>query len=215
MIYDIYYVVVPNMETVEFILEPTGNVLDPLYSYDFDIDGEQEDIAALGSAIRYRFSEAFPMEGVEFDSLQAEDSASSYEDFFSLYGGLFFLGLFLGFLFLLGTALIIYYKQVSEGYEDAGRFSIMQKVGMSHKEVKKSIHSQILLVFFLPLLTAVLHLAFAFPHAAEDPGSTESGERTAYPAFHFGLRYRICHCLCHYLRHHRKTYYKIVESAAD
>ena len=97
MIYDIYYVVVPNMETVEFILEPTGNVLDPLYSYDFDIDGEQEDIAALGSAIRYRFSEAFPREGVEFDSLQAEDSASSYEDFFSLYGGLFFLGLFLGF----------------------------------------------------------------------------------------------------------------------
>lgn len=81
----------------------------------------------------------------------------------NLYGGLFFLGMFLGVLFLLGTALIIYYKQVSEGYEDAKRFSIMQKVGMSHREVKRSIHSQILLVFFLPLLTAVIHLAFAFP----------------------------------------------------
>ena len=81
----------------------------------------------------------------------------------SLYGGLFFLGMFLGVLFLLGTALIIYYKQVSEGYEDAKRFSIMQKVGMSHQEVKRSIHSQILMVFFLPLLTAVIHLAFAFP----------------------------------------------------
>ena len=71
--------------------------------------------------------------------------------------------MFLGVLFLLGTALIIYYKQVSEGYDDARRFSIMQKVGMSHREVKKSIHSQILLVFFLPLLMAVIHLAFAFP----------------------------------------------------
>ena len=81
----------------------------------------------------------------------------------NLYGGLFFLGLFLGVLFLLGTALIIYYKQVSEGYDDARRFTIMQKVGMSHKEVKQSIHSQILLVFFLPLLMAVIHLAFAFP----------------------------------------------------
>ena len=69
----------------------------------------------------------------------------------------------MGILFLLGTALIIYYKQVSEGYEDAKRFTIMQQVGMSHREVKRSIHSQILLVFFLPLLTAVLHLAFAFP----------------------------------------------------
>ena len=92
-----------------------------------------------------------------------EDSATSRQDFMNLYGGLFFLGLFLGVLFLLGTALIIYYKQVSEGYDDARRFSIMQKVGMSHREVKQSIHSQILLVFFLPLLTAVLHLAFAFP----------------------------------------------------
>ena len=215
MIYDIYYVVVPNMETVEFILEPTGNVLDPLYSYDFDIDGEQEDIAALGSAIRYRFSEAFPMEGVEFDSLQAEDSASSYEDFFSLYGGLFFLGLFLGFLFLLGTALIIYYKQVSEGYEDARRFSIMQKVGMSHKEVKKSIHSQILLVFFLPLLTAVLHLAFAFPMLQKILAVLNLVNvqlillSTLGCVIVFAIAYAIIYAIT------AKTYYKIVESAAD
>ena len=58
---------------------------------------------------------------------------------------------------------IIYYKQVSEGYEDAKRFDIMQKVGMSHQEVKRSIHSQVLMVFFLPLLMAIVHLCFAFP----------------------------------------------------
>lgn len=63
----------------------------------------------------------------------------------------------------MATVLIIYYKQVSEGYEDRERFIIMQKVGMSHKEVKRSIHSQILLVFFLPLVTAVIHIIAAYP----------------------------------------------------
>lgn len=155
------------------------------------------------------------MEGVEFDSLQAEDSASSYEDFFSLYGGLFFLGLFLGFLFLLGTALIIYYKQVSEGYEDARRFSIMQKVGMSHKEVKKSIHSQILLVFFLPLLTAVLHLAFAFPMLQKILAVLNLVNvqlillSTLGCVIVFAIAYAIIYAIT------AKTYYKIVESAAD
>ena len=80
-----------------------------------------------------------------------------------LYGGLFFLGAFLGVLFIMATILIIYYKQVSEGYDDKERFAIMQKVGMSHAEVKRSIHSQILTVFFLPLVTAGVHVAFAFP----------------------------------------------------
>ena len=155
------------------------------------------------------------MEGVEFDSLQAEDPASSYEDFFSLYGGLFFLGLFLGFLFLLGTALIIYYKQVSEGYEDARRFSIMQKVGMSHKEVKKSIHSQILLVFFLPLLTAVLHLAFAFPMLQKILAVLNLVNvqlillSTLGCVIVFAIAYAIIYAIT------AKTYYKIVESAAD
>ena len=85
------------------------------------------------------------------------------EEYYGLYGGLLFLGLFLGFLFLVGTAVIIYYKQVSEGYEDKERFEIMQKVGMSKKEVKSSIRRQILMVFFLPLLMAALHITMAFP----------------------------------------------------
>ena len=79
-----------------------------------------------------------------------------------MYGGFFFLGIFLGFLFLMATVLIIYYKQISEGYEDARGFQIMHKVGMSEKEVRSSIKSQILTVFFLPLIMAAVHVAAAF-----------------------------------------------------
>lgn len=85
------------------------------------------------------------------------------DEFMSVYGGMFFLGVYLGLLFLMGMILIIYYKQISEGYEDKKRFEIMQKVGMSYAEVKKSINTQILIVFFLPLLMAGIHIVFAFP----------------------------------------------------
>jgi putative ABC transport system permease protein len=80
-----------------------------------------------------------------------------------MYGTLLFLGILLSIIFIFATALIIYYKQISEGYEDRERFFIMQKVGMSQREVKGTIKSQILLVFFLPLLVAAVHTAFAFP----------------------------------------------------
>ena len=84
-------------------------------------------------------------------------------DFYSMYAGMFFLGIMLGIVFLLGMVLIMYYKQVSEGYEDQDRFEILQKVGMTEKEIRKSIHSQILTVFFMPLIGAGIHTAFAFP----------------------------------------------------
>lgn len=93
----------------------------------------------------------------------ADGRTASEQSFLSTYGGMFFLGLFLGSLFLMGTALIIYYKQVSEGYEDQRRYEIMQKVGLSKQEVRGSIRSQILMVFFLPLLMAMVHIGFAFP----------------------------------------------------
>ena len=85
------------------------------------------------------------------------------EEFYAMYGGFLFLGIFLGLLFLLATVLIIYYKQISEGYEDQRRYQIMQQVGMSRREVGSSIRGQILLVFFLPLLAAGLHILAAFP----------------------------------------------------
>jgi putative ABC transport system permease protein len=85
------------------------------------------------------------------------------EYLYGMYGTLLFLGILLSIIFIFATALIIYYKQISEGYEDRERFFIMQKVGMSQSEVKGAIKSQILLVFFLPLLVAAVHTAFAFP----------------------------------------------------
>lgn len=88
--------------------------------------------------------------------------ALAKSDFITIYGGFLFVGLFLGALFLSATVMIIYYKQLSEGYDDKARFEILQNVGMSFKEIKASIKSQILLVFFLPLLTAMLHICFAF-----------------------------------------------------
>lgn len=92
-----------------------------------------------------------------------ETNAQARESFMGLYGGFFFIGLFLGALFIMATVLIIYYKQISEGYEDKERFEIMQKVGMSHQEVKSSIRSQVLTVFFLPLVVAGIHISVAFP----------------------------------------------------
>lgn len=85
------------------------------------------------------------------------------ESLLSSYAGLFFLGIFLGLTFLVATILIIYYKQISEGLQDAQRFSIMRQVGLTEKEIRSSIHSQVLTVFFLPLITAVIHTMFAFP----------------------------------------------------
>ena len=135
------------------------------------------------------------------------------EDLAGLYGGVFFLGLFMGVVFLLGTALIIYYKQVSEGYEDAKRFKIMQDVGMSHQEVKKSIHSQVLMVFFLPLFTALLHLSFAFPMLQKILGLMNMVNFQLIVSSMAGcvLVFSVCYLLI-YLRTAR-TYYKIVESS--
>ena len=76
---------------------------------------------------------------------------------------MFFLGILLSIVFLFATVLIIYYKQISEGFEDQARFGIMQKVGMTKEDIRRSINAQMLLVFLLPLVTAVVHLAFAFP----------------------------------------------------
>lgn len=87
----------------------------------------------------------------------------SKDEFYSAYGALFFVGIILSVVFMVACVLIIYYKQITEGYEDRARFEIMQKVGMTKKDIKRSINSQMLLVFLLPILVAMLHLAFAFP----------------------------------------------------
>lgn len=87
----------------------------------------------------------------------------SYRNFYYAYGGILFIGLLLGISFAMATVLIIYYKQLNEGYDDRKRFEIMQNVGLSHEEVRRAIHGQILTVFFLPLIVAAVHVTFAFP----------------------------------------------------
>lgn len=101
---------------------------------------------------------AFAARGVEY---QVQLKQSEQEYFYSMYGGILFVGGILGILFILCTVMIIYYKQISEGYEDRERFLIMQKVGLSKEEIKKTIHAQIMLVFFLPLISAIIHAAVA------------------------------------------------------
>lgn len=95
-------------------------------------------------------------------SFWIDNKETASVDYYSLNGGFFFLGVFLGILFIMATVLIIYYKQISEGYEDRERYVIMQKVGMDKSDVKRSINSQILTVFFMPLIVAVIHIAFNF-----------------------------------------------------
>lgn len=120
----------------------------------FDVDGSQDDIMEFLNQVKSKIS--------EYDETVMEDIFTDREEFYSVNGGFIFLGSFIGLLFIIGTVLIIYYKQISEGYDDSERFKIMQKVGMSKLEVKRTINKQILMVFFLPPLIAIVHIMFAF-----------------------------------------------------
>ena len=95
--------------------------------------------------------------------MMVDTQEGNYEDLLSLYASFLFIGIFLSFLFIMATVLIMYYKQITEEYEDKKRFEIMQKVGLDKREVKKTINSQVLTVFFLPLVVAAIHIVFAFP----------------------------------------------------
>lgn len=125
-----------------------------------DIAGDDQAQAAFCTDV---FAALGARNDAHYTSLWYSLRSDGEADFYAMNGGFFFLGLFLGFLFLMATALIIYYKQVSEGYEDAEGFKIMQQVGMSGKTVRDSIHGQILTVFFLPIAAAGCHIAAAFP----------------------------------------------------
>ena len=100
--------------------------------------------------------------GSGFRSFTVEDRADGAADFFGSYGALFFIGILLSAVFLAAAVLIIYYKQISEGYDDRGRFQILLKVGMTEKETKATIRRQIVIVFFLPVITAVIHMTVAY-----------------------------------------------------
>lgn len=136
------------------------------YTYDFNTDADEDAQAAFMQAVQAEMrGDEGSSQNPEWTALNGyiEGRAGAEESFYSLYGSLFFIGMLLGAVFLMATALIIYYKQISEGYEDRERFAIMQKVGLSRREVHRSIKSQVLTVFYLPLVMAGIHIAFAFP----------------------------------------------------
>ena len=135
----------------------------PTFTYGFDTNLPAEEEIALCDALRLHLRELENAPETGFHVQYTECREAERQDFYGTFGGIFFLGILLSVVFLLATVLIIYYKQVTEGYEDEGRFEIMQKVGMSRQDIRKSVNSQMLTVFALPLITAVLHLGFAFP----------------------------------------------------
>lgn len=136
------------------------------WQYNFDTNLNRDDQILLANDLSSTISDFFTQSYTQNTGImrcQFESRATNYEGFFADFGGLFYLAIVLSIVFLLAAILIIYYKQISEGYEDQARFDIMQKVGMTKKEIRKSINSQLLTVFFLPLVGAGIHLIFAFP----------------------------------------------------
>ena len=129
-----------------------------------DITGSETDKIDFGIPVMEAVKDLRKNGGLSENSWIASGiRQQEYESYYADNGSLLFIGIFLGSLFLMGTAMIIYYKQISEGYEDQKRFEIMQKVGLSRREVRSSVRRQILMVFFLPLLMAMLHITMAFP----------------------------------------------------
>ena len=149
-------------EVFETLRRQMGADADNLYSsrlcyYGFDTAADEEVQKTFRNKLAGRIAGE---QGLDYTiEIRSENRTGIME----LYGGLFFLGAFLGTLFVMAMVLIIYYKQISEGHEDRERFAIMQNVGMSRGEVKAAIHSQVLTVFFLPLIAAGIHVAAAFP----------------------------------------------------
>ena len=138
------------------MLDGGGLASNIYWEYSLDLDGvSKEEMLQLYQTLR-----SSVLSDTGDNTLSCRDAQEV--DFYSLYGSLLFLGLFLGALFLMATVLIIYYKQISEGYEDKERFAIMEKVGMSQQQVRTAIRSQVRMVFFLPLLGAIIHLAASF-----------------------------------------------------
>lgn len=127
-----------------------------------DIDGNSEEkIRCADFLSDYQNIEEDAYIG-SWESYRIESRDANRDDIYAINGGFFFLGIFLGLLFIMAAVLIIYYKQISEGYEDRERFQIMQKVGLEKKEIRNSINAQVMVVFFMPLLVSAIHIAFDF-----------------------------------------------------
>lgn len=163
MMDEYYYVIVNDVQDMERLWQLQKDIYQENSSsisrqVRLDIDGDSEQKKECFENIKTALGPEQAKARILIDSRQ-----SNLDEFYQIYGGFLFLGLFLGILFLMITVLIIFYKQISEGYDDKERFSIMEKVGMSNDEVKATIRSQVRTVFFLPILMAAIHVRMAFP----------------------------------------------------
>lgn len=163
MMDEYYYVIVNDVQDMERLWQLQKDIYQENSSsisrqVRLDIDGDSEQKKECFENIKTALGPEQAKARILIDSRQ-----SSLDEFYQIYGGFLFLGLFLGILFLMITVLIIFYKQISEGYDDKERFSIMEKVGMSNDEVKATIRFQVRTVFFLPILMAAIHVGMAFP----------------------------------------------------
>ena len=160
--------VIPDYDTLrplEGLADTNGNQMlstEYYYGYDYDASLSDEEAIRIYNDQTNALGDTFIADQDGY-SYSGGCMAAEKDDFFATFGGLFFLGIVLSIVFIFAAAMIIYYKQISEGYEDQSRFAIMQKVGMTKTDIKKSINSQVLTVFFAPLIFAGLHLGFAFP----------------------------------------------------
>lgn len=152
------------MEILDALSEMYGQTLIQLrWNYGFDTGLSDERQIEVRDSMIGTFDNLLRDGESSFSGVSCESLADNKADFYGTFGGLLFLGAMLSIVFIFAAVLIIYYKQISEGYEDQSRFDIMQKVGMTKREIRKSINSQLLIVFFLPLVAAGIHLTFAFP----------------------------------------------------
>ena len=159
------YVIVDDVDKAASLYkdykDPTGSpMLSWYWVYDFDIDLDEEHQTELGNKLnKLMHDELTSKRFVNY----CDSRVYQRNDFIKTFGGLFFLGILLSIIFLVSCVLIIYYKQISEGFEDQSRFGIMQKVGMTKENIKKSINSQMLTVFLIPIIFACMHLAAVLP----------------------------------------------------
>ncbi|AYE35216.1 FtsX-like permease family protein [Clostridium septicum] len=153
---DEYCLVLKNQQVIENVCKDASDkgVLFSTHEIKFNLDGIKED--------KIKFCESISSNLTNNKLANISNIDIDRKDFYVVNGGFIFLGSFLGLLFILATVLIIYYKQISEGYDDSDRFQIMKKVGMSKEELKKVINKQVLMVFFFPVGIALIHTAFAF-----------------------------------------------------
>ena len=157
---DYNYLVVPDLKA--FLDQyPNSSIFNQYYGGMNVTASEEEQLKLADDYAKFlnNFNSELNKEGSYVYGSNLADSSTQMS---ALFGGVFFIGIFLSIIFMVGTVLVIYYKQISEGYEDRERFIILQKVGLDQKQIKQTINKQVLTVFFLPLLFAFLHLAFAY-----------------------------------------------------